>query len=49
MLKIIKNKSENKNFDAIIIGAGYSKSFSFRSGADKGPTEIIKAFSHIFL
>ncbi len=46
MLKIIKKIDKNKDIDAVIIGAGYSKSFSFRSGAEKGPSEIIKAFDN---
>lgn len=46
MFKIIKKKEIDSSIDATIIGAEYSKSFSFRSGADKGPKAIINAFDN---
>lgn len=46
MLKILKNKEGQSDINAVIIGAGYSKSFSFRSGAEKGPSKIINAFEN---
>jgi agmatinase len=45
MLRIIKKIVKNEDTDAVLIGAGYSKSFSYRSGAEKGPAEIFKVLN----
>lgn len=46
MFKTLATIEDFKNADAIILGAGYGKSFTFRSGSDKGPEAIIKAFDN---
>jgi len=44
MFSILKNK-KNEKFDALILGAPFDGSYSFRGGASKGPDEIIKCFA----
>lgn len=46
MLKFFKKNKDIKNVAAIILGAGYGNSFSYRYGAENGPREIINCFEN---